>query len=216
MGDKENLSTEGRVSTCRPGGATADRSKGFQPRCFRRSHARMAQYGIPVEASASRAVLPSLLSLLAFVANHFGSRDAVGHRILHGRTVRRATGRDGARGNNHWRLERPRLDHLLRRDGVHRAKLRGAAARQGRDRQRPTLCMVRPGRSGCGRLARCLPGFGVAGAAWASVVGSTAGFAIVALPFVLESRNARPRTPLGLRASELVRLLRFGIPNGMG
>lgn len=60
-----------------------------------------------------------------------------------------------------------------------------------------------------------LPGFGVAGAAWASVVGSTAGFSVVALPFLLERRRARPHAPLGLRASEFQRMLRFGIPNGM-
>jgi multidrug resistance protein, MATE family len=59
-----------------------------------------------------------------------------------------------------------------------------------------------------------LPGYGVAGAAWASVIGTLAGLAVIAVPFAL-GREAPPRPArLSLRASELVRVLRFGLPNG--
>jgi multidrug resistance protein, MATE family len=57
-----------------------------------------------------------------------------------------------------------------------------------------------------------LPGYGVTGAAWASVLGSTAGFAVLVVPFALEVRDGRGGAPL--RASELGRVLRFGLPNG--
>ena len=60
-----------------------------------------------------------------------------------------------------------------------------------------------------------LSGFGVAGAAWASVIGSTTGFAVIAVPFLAEQRRARREGPLGLRAGELLRVLRFGLPNGV-
>ncbi len=60
-----------------------------------------------------------------------------------------------------------------------------------------------------------LPGYGVAGAAWASVGASFLGFAVVASVFLRGVGYAKPRGPLGLRASELVRVLRFGLPNGI-
>lgn len=60
-----------------------------------------------------------------------------------------------------------------------------------------------------------LPGYGVAGAAWASVTATALGFAIVAFMFArgygLEGVAAAGR----LRASELWRVLRFGLPNGV-
>jgi MATE family multidrug resistance protein len=58
-----------------------------------------------------------------------------------------------------------------------------------------------------------LPGFGVAGAGWSSVLASWSGFAVVLLAFArggaLGGRDAGK-----LRLSEMVRVLRFGIPNG--
>jgi MATE family multidrug resistance protein len=59
-----------------------------------------------------------------------------------------------------------------------------------------------------------LPGFGVAGAAWASVVGSWCGFAVVAVALWRSSSAVAPRQSGGLRLSEFLRVLRFGIPNG--
>src|SRR5690606_19346845 len=63
-----------------------------------------------------------------------------------------------------------------------------------------------------------LPGYGITGAAWASVAASAAGFAVVLALFLrgagLEDAvrvNARG----GMRASELGRVLRFGLPNGV-
>ncbi len=60
-----------------------------------------------------------------------------------------------------------------------------------------------------------LPGYGVAGAAWASVLGSVAGFGVVLALFLRESRGAEGRARGDLRLSELVRMLRFGVPNGL-
>ncbi len=62
-----------------------------------------------------------------------------------------------------------------------------------------------------------LPGFGVAGSGWASVIASTAGFVFVGIRFALDRRRA---ADLGagaagpLRLREFVRVLRFGLPNG--
>jgi multidrug resistance protein, MATE family len=57
-----------------------------------------------------------------------------------------------------------------------------------------------------------LPGFGVAGAGWASVIASWSGFAVVAIAF---GRKSAPGRRGGrLRMSEFVRVLRFGVPNG--
>jgi MATE family multidrug resistance protein len=56
------------------------------------------------------------------------------------------------------------------------------------------------------------PGFGVAGAGWASVVASWTGFAVVAVSFRRAGAGAPPTGRL--RMSEFVRVLRFGIPNG--
>lgn len=58
-----------------------------------------------------------------------------------------------------------------------------------------------------------LPGFGVAGAGWASVCASWSGFAVTLLAFWLDARkDVQPRGKL--RLSEFARVLRFGIPNG--
>jgi MATE family multidrug resistance protein len=60
-----------------------------------------------------------------------------------------------------------------------------------------------------------LPGYGVSGAAWASVLGSVAGFLTLAVPFGKEALAARRAAPLGLKMKEFVRVLRFGVPNGL-
>jgi multidrug resistance protein, MATE family len=68
---------------------------------------------------------------------------------------------------------------------------------------------------GCYALIRPrfgLPGFGVAGAGWASVIASWSGFAVVAITF---ARGSAASPPAGqLRLSEFARVLRFGVPNG--
>jgi multidrug resistance protein, MATE family len=56
-----------------------------------------------------------------------------------------------------------------------------------------------------------LPGYGVRGSAWASVVATWLGFSVVAVRFAL----ARTPGPLGLKARELWRVVRFGLPNGV-
>jgi MATE family multidrug resistance protein len=57
-----------------------------------------------------------------------------------------------------------------------------------------------------------LPGFGVAGAGWASVGASWLGLLVILVPFL---RDERSRKPGRLRLSELARVLRFGLPNGI-
>jgi MATE family multidrug resistance protein len=59
-----------------------------------------------------------------------------------------------------------------------------------------------------------LPGFGVAGAGWASVCAGWSGFAVTLL---LLSRDLRAggRRAGRLRVSEFLRVLRFGLPNGV-
>ncbi len=58
-----------------------------------------------------------------------------------------------------------------------------------------------------------LPGFGIAGAGWASVCAGWSGFAVTLL---LLGRDLRTAGSLGRpRASELARVLRFGLPNGI-
>lgn len=63
-----------------------------------------------------------------------------------------------------------------------------------------------------------LPGYGVRGAAWASVVGSAAGFAVCVALF-LRGAFVPPEVKAGdgapLRTRELLRVLRFGAPNGV-
>ena len=59
-----------------------------------------------------------------------------------------------------------------------------------------------------------LPGYGVAGSAWASVIGTLVGLAVIAVPFA-KGVGAPPRPArLNLRLREFARVLRFGLPNG--
>jgi MATE family multidrug resistance protein len=57
-----------------------------------------------------------------------------------------------------------------------------------------------------------LPGYGVAGAAWASVGASFLGLGAIAVPFLRQT--AKEQFP-PLRAGEFIRFLRFGMPNGL-
>lgn len=62
-----------------------------------------------------------------------------------------------------------------------------------------------------------LPGYGIAGAAWASTIASCLGFCVLLIAFVL-SKGHDPRVKggaLALRRDELMRVLRFGLPNGL-
>lgn len=59
-----------------------------------------------------------------------------------------------------------------------------------------------------------LPGYGVAGAAWASVVASWAGFGTVLVGFAVGAGYQRVHGALNLQLSEFKRVLRFGLPNG--
>jgi MATE family multidrug resistance protein len=55
-----------------------------------------------------------------------------------------------------------------------------------------------------------LPGYGVAGSAWAAVIATTLGFVVIV---VLYTRRAK--WSFDFRMPEFLRLLRFGAPNGM-
>jgi len=57
------------------------------------------------------------------------------------------------------------------------------------------------------------PALGVAGAALASAIAPCLGFALIAYVFVAEGRRL-PAAPSPLRLAELVRMCRFGLPNG--
>jgi len=59
------------------------------------------------------------------------------------------------------------------------------------------------------------PTLGVAGAAWASAIASTAAFAMLLGAFLFSRSTAERGTPLGLKLSELGRMLRFGVPTGL-
>lgn len=63
-----------------------------------------------------------------------------------------------------------------------------------------------------------LPGYGVAGSAWASVLGTWLGFAVILFGFVrglgYERIPEAPGAPRFVRA-EFIRTLRFGLPNGV-
>lgn len=60
-----------------------------------------------------------------------------------------------------------------------------------------------------------LPGYGVAGAAWASTFSSCLGLLVIAVPFA-RGWGAPPRPArLQLQAREFWRVLRFGVPNGV-
>jgi MATE family multidrug resistance protein len=62
-----------------------------------------------------------------------------------------------------------------------------------------------------------LPGYGAAGAAWASAFASWLGFGVAGAAFALGlgAPGTRVTGPLGLRRAELLRVLRFGLPNGV-
>ena len=60
-----------------------------------------------------------------------------------------------------------------------------------------------------------LPGYGVSGAAWASVAASFCGFTVLLIGFVRGVGYERIVGPLRLRRSEFARVLRFGVPSGM-
>jgi MATE family multidrug resistance protein len=62
-----------------------------------------------------------------------------------------------------------------------------------------------------------LPGYGAAGAAWASALASWIGFGVAGAAFALGlgAAGTRVRGELGLRRRELLRVLRFGFPNGV-
>lgn len=60
-----------------------------------------------------------------------------------------------------------------------------------------------------------LPGYGAAGAAWASTLSSYAGFALVVFLFVTNRGHAAPAAPFEFRWSEMKRMLRFGLPSGV-
>jgi MATE family multidrug resistance protein len=61
-----------------------------------------------------------------------------------------------------------------------------------------------------------LPGYGVAGAAWASTIASYLGFALILVMWRLGHGIDLPRAPTGgLKIREFGRMLRFGLPNGV-
>jgi MATE family multidrug resistance protein len=60
-----------------------------------------------------------------------------------------------------------------------------------------------------------LPGYGVAGSAWASVFASFLGFFAIAVPFFARERRTAIAQLGALRLGEFARFLRFGLPNGM-
>jgi multidrug resistance protein, MATE family len=59
------------------------------------------------------------------------------------------------------------------------------------------------------------PAMGVKGAALASVIATWAGFGLLAVVFARGWGTERASGPLGLRWSEMLRMLRFGVPNGV-
>ncbi|HEY0195909.1 MAG TPA: MATE family efflux transporter [Kofleriaceae bacterium] len=60
-----------------------------------------------------------------------------------------------------------------------------------------------------------LPGWGVAGAGWASVIASWLGFMVVLVPFLMGHGYDRSLPAGRLRLREFGRMLRFGVPNGV-
>jgi MATE family multidrug resistance protein len=60
-----------------------------------------------------------------------------------------------------------------------------------------------------------LPGYGVAGAGVASVLGSLAGFGVILAAFLRDKDSGMDLRPEGLRVSEFTRMLKFGLPNGV-
>jgi MATE family multidrug resistance protein len=60
-----------------------------------------------------------------------------------------------------------------------------------------------------------LPGYGVRGAAWASVGASFLGFLVIAVPFFVRERKQALAQVAALELREFGRFLRFGLPNGV-
>lgn len=60
-----------------------------------------------------------------------------------------------------------------------------------------------------------LPGYGIAGAAAASTIASTLGFLIILSCLWLRVGHEAPRFGDGFQRSELLRMLRFGVPSGL-
>jgi multidrug resistance protein, MATE family len=60
-----------------------------------------------------------------------------------------------------------------------------------------------------------LPGWGVWGSGAAGSIASWLGFGVIAWRFVRARRALPARGPLGLRRAEFMRMLRFGLPNGV-
>lgn len=60
-----------------------------------------------------------------------------------------------------------------------------------------------------------LPGYGVAGAAWASTISTWLGCAVIVLLFVRDRRASLSGSLRALRLAEFTRMLRFGLPNGV-
>jgi len=59
------------------------------------------------------------------------------------------------------------------------------------------------------------PAMGVRGAALASGLATCAGLAFIAVAFARRQRQIAGNAPLGLRRAEFLRLVRFGVPNGL-
>jgi MATE family multidrug resistance protein len=59
------------------------------------------------------------------------------------------------------------------------------------------------------------PAMGVRGAALASGLATCAGLAFISLAFAVRQREIAGSAPLGLRRAEFLRMLRFGVPNGL-
>jgi MATE family multidrug resistance protein len=60
-----------------------------------------------------------------------------------------------------------------------------------------------------------LPGYGVGGAAAASVVATWLGFGVLFVRFLRDRRGQPGIMQLGLKGREMLRMLRFGLPNGV-
>lgn len=60
-----------------------------------------------------------------------------------------------------------------------------------------------------------LPGWGVAGAGWASVIASWLGFLVLLVPFLAGHGYDRSQPAGRMKLAEFGRMLRFGVPNGV-
>ncbi|MFT3924848.1 MAG: MATE family efflux transporter [Myxococcales bacterium] len=60
-----------------------------------------------------------------------------------------------------------------------------------------------------------LPGYGVVGAAWVSSFATWSAFCVLLLRFWRDRRKAAKKEPFTFRRAEFLRMLRFGVPNGV-